>query len=118
MKYADYNYYKTSYMGNLEENDFDKNIIKASKIIDYNVNQELTEELIKSLSARAQDKLKYTACALADLTEKKNNSDNRKITAFSIDGVNKTYATITDEDYKKKEREALKFLPDELTCYL
>lgn len=118
MNYADYNYYKISYMGSLEKSDFERNIVKASKIIDYNVNQELTDELIESLSDSAQDKLKYTACALTDLTEKKNNSDNRKITAYSIDGVNKTYATITDEDYKKKENEALKFLPDELTCYL
>ena len=118
MKYADYNYYKSTYLGDLEKNIFDKNIIKASMIIDSNINQELTEDSLKVLSNSAQEKLKYTACALSDLIERKQNCDNRKITSLSIDGVSKTYTTIPDSEYEKKVSETLKFLPDELTCYL
>ena len=66
----------------------------------------------------AQEQLKYTACALVDLIYKKQESDNKKISSYSIDGVSKTFKTISDEEYTSSKKEIIDCLPDELTCFL
>lgn len=118
MVYADYEYYSKKYFGTLPEDSFNSLILKASREIDRNVNTRLTENKINNLSEEAQEQLKYTACALVDLINKKQESDNKKITSCSIDGVSKTYKTVSSEEYKSSKREILQCLPDELTRYL
>ena len=118
MVYVDYGYYANEYLGTLPEDSFNSLVIKASREIDNNVNTRLTKEKIKNLPKEAQDQLKYTACALIDLIYKKQKSENKSISSFSIDGVNKTFKTISDEDYKKSKKDIIESLPDELTCYL
>lgn len=118
MVYVDYSYYANEYLGTLPEDSFNSLALKASREIDNNVNTRLTEENINDLSEKAQDQLKYTACALIDLIYKKQKSDSKNISSFSIDGVNKTFKTISDEDYKKSKKDIIESLPDELTCYL
>lgn len=118
MVYVDYSYYANEYLGTLPEDSFNPLAIKASREIDNNVNTGLTEEIINDLPEKAQDQLKYTACALIDLIYKKQKSDSKNISSFSIDGVNKTFKTISDEDYKKSKKDIIESLPDELTCYL
>lgn len=118
MVYADFNYYKDTYKGTLPEDSFNSLILKASREIDKNVNTRLTEAKINNLQKEAQEQLQYTACALVDLIYKKQESDGKKISSFSIDGVSKTFKTISDEEYKSSKREVLKYLPDELTKFL
>lgn len=118
MVYADYEYYLEKYFGTLPEDSFNSLILKASREIDKNVNTRLTEVKINNLQKEAQEQLKYTACALADLIYKKQENDSKKISSFSIDGVSKTFKTISDEEYKSSKKEIIKCLPDDLTRYL
>lgn len=118
MVYADYEYYSKKYFGTLPEDSFDSLIIKASREIDKNVNTRLTETKINNLPKEAQEQLKYTACALVDLISKKEESTNRKITSYSIDGVSKNFKVLSDEEYKVAKKEIINCLPDELTCFL
>ncbi|MBR3133389.1 MAG: hypothetical protein IKG42_04920 [Clostridia bacterium] len=118
MKYVDYTYYVQEYQGNTPGEQFESLLIKASREIDNNINTELNKTKISNLSKRAQDKLKYTVCALIDLIYKKETNSNRKVTSISIDGVIKNFKTFSDEEYKKEKSEILKGLPDELICYL
>ena len=118
MVYADYEYYSEKYFGTLPGDSFNSLILKASREIDKNVNTRLTEAKINNLPKEAQEQLQYTACALVDLIFKKQESDSKKISSFSIDGVSKTVKTISDEEYKSAKRETLKCLPDELTRFL
>lgn len=118
MVYADYEYYKTKYLGTLPENCFDSLIIKASREIDKNVNTILTETKINNLQEEAREQLKYTACALVELLNKKQENENKRISSYSIDGVSKTFKTISKEEIKEEKREILLCLPSELTKYL
>ncbi len=118
MLYANFGYYKETYKGTLPEDSFDSLILKASREIDKNVNTRLTEIKINNLPKEAQEQLKYTACALVDLINKKEESTNRKITSYSIDGVSKNFKVLSDEEYKVAKKEIINCLPDELTCFL
>lgn len=118
MVYVDYEYYANNYYGTLPEDSFDSLALKASREIDKNVNTRLTENIINNLPEEAQEQLKYTACALIDLISKKKESDNKKISSFSIDGVNKSFKVVSNEDYRKSRRDIMNNLPIELTRYL
>ena len=118
MVYADYEYYKTTYLGTLPEDSFSSLVLKASREIDNNINTRLTQEKINNLLDEAQEQLKYTACALVDLINRKQDSENRKISSYSIDGVSKNFNMISEEEYQSSKKEIIKSLPDELTSYL
>lgn len=118
MVYADYKYYKDKYYGTLPEDSFNSLILKASREIDKNVNTRLTQLKIDNLSEEAQEQLKYTVCALTDLILKKQESDNKKLSSYSIDGVSKSYKVFSGEEYTKSKNDIISCLPDELTRYL
>lgn len=118
MVYADYEYYIDKYFGTLPENSFNSLILKASREIDKNINTILTETKINNLPENAQEQLKYTACALIDLIYKKQESDNKKISSISIDGVSKTFKVISNQEYKNEKKDIINCLPHELTRYL
>lgn len=118
MLYADFEYYKETYKGTLTENSFNSLILKASREIDKNVNTRLTETKINNLQEEAQEQLKYTACALVDLICQKEESSNRRVSSYSIDGVSKSFNILSDNDYKKSKKEIITCLPDELTCFI
>ena len=118
MVYVDYNYYFNDYYGTLPEDSFDSLALKVSREIDKNINTRLTQEKINNLPEEAQDQLKYTACALIDLIFRKEENDNKKLSSLSIDGVNKTFKVLSNDEYKKAKKEILDNLPIELTRYL
>ena len=118
MVYADYEYYKNKYFGTLPKDSFDSLILKASRKIDRNVNTRLTEKVINNLSQEAQEQLKDTACALADLIEKIEKNQNSKVSSISIDGVTKSFKNTSNNELILEQNEVLKSLPDELACYL
>lgn len=118
MLYADYNYYANIYVGNLSDEAFKAQILKASKIIDRNINTTLTIEEFNRLSKEARDKLEYTTCALIDLLNDKEKSNNIRLSSYSIDGVTKNYRVISNDEYKARLKDCLLDLPDELTRFL
>ena len=118
MVYADYRYYIEEYKGTIPEDSFDSLILKASREIDKNINTRITETKVNNLQKEAQEQLKYTACALTDLINKKEESKNKKISSYSIDGVSKTFKVLSDEEYTSSKKEIINCLPDELTCFL
>lgn len=117
MVYADYEYYSKKYFGTLSAGEFKQIILKASKEIDININTRLSQKKIDDLEEEAQEQLKYTACALVDLIYKKQQKSS-KVNSISIDGISKTFKTMSDDEYKNSKNEILKFLPNELTKYL
>lgn len=118
MVYTDYTYYIDTYRGKLPEDSFDSLIIKASREIDKNINTRLTTNIVNSLPIEAQEQLKYSACALVDLINRKEESQNRKISSYSIDGVSKSFNNLSKEDYYNSKKEIINSLPDELTSYI
>lgn len=118
MVYVDFKYYQETYFGTLPEDSFNSLVLKASREIDNNINIRLTQEKIDNLPEEAQDQLKYTACALVDLINRKQESESRKISSYSIDGVSKTFKVISNEEYTSSKREVIRCLPDELTRFL
>lgn len=118
MVYADYEYYTNQYYGTLPEDSFNSLIVKASREIDNNVNTDLTQEIINNLNEKAQDKLKYTACALVDLINTKETNNSQRLSSISIDGVNKSFKTISNNEIRMERKKILSYLPDELTKYL
>ena len=105
MVYADYEYYSKKYFGTLPEDSFNSLILKASREIDTNVNTRLNQTKINNLKEEAQEQLKYTACALVDLIYKKQETENTKLSSISIDGVSKTFKTMSDDEYKSSKNE-------------
>lgn len=118
MLYADFRYYKETYKGTLTENSFNSLILKASKTIDQNINTRLSQQKIESLPKEAQEQLEYTACALVDLLNKKEENDNKNVNSITIDGVSKTFRTFSKDEIRAEQYEILKNLPSELTRYL
>lgn len=118
MVYADYEYYSKKYFGTLPEDSFNSLILKASREIDTNINTRLNQTKINNLEEEAQEQLKDTVCALVDLIYKKQERNSKEVNSISIDGISKTFKTMSDDEYKSSKNEILKFLPNELTRYL
>lgn len=76
MVYADYQYYKTVYMGNtVPEESFPSLAIKASAYVDWS-----TMNRAKSATGDAADAVKNAVCALAEIIQ-----DGEKLSAISSD---------------------------------
>jgi hypothetical protein len=119
MNYADYNFYKSEYLGSLSNNLFNSLIIKASREIDRNVNRELIEEVINSLSKRDQYRLKFTVCELVDyFNANGSNSSNAKANSISLDGVSISRGSKTENQANVSLQKIINNLPNELTRYL
>jgi hypothetical protein len=119
MNYADYNFYKSEYLGSLSIDLFSSLIIKASREIDRNVNRELTDEVIDSLSDRDQYRLKFTACELVDyFNVNGSNSSNAKAISISLDGVSKNLSSKSDNKVEKDRAKIISNLPNELTGFI
>lgn len=123
INYADYNFYLKEYKGNLSYDLFDSLIVKASREIDKNINKNLTEEVIETLSSKEQWQLQYVACELCDFL--KNSGGNSGIygtgaDSISIDGVsiNKSSGKKSESQIKKDKANILEGLPLSLTRYL
>lgn len=119
INYADYDFYKEEYKGNLSKDLFDSLIVSASRNIDRNVNKELTQEVVNSLSGREQYQLKYTACELCDyINLTGGNTAIGKASAISIDGVSINKGQKSESQMIRGESQILNDLPLSLTRYL
>ncbi len=119
INYADYEFYKKNYKGCLSDDLFDSLIIKASREIDKNINCDLTESIINSLSNTDKYKLKYTACELCDFFNTNGfNSSKEKVNSISIDGVSINKNVKSESEINNHKRNIISNLPDKLTWYL
>lgn len=118
--YADYNFYTEEYKGTLSEDLFSSYIVKASRIIDSNVNRELTENVIESLSDRDKYRLKYVACELCDFININGSPSlsSSGANSISIDGVSINKTTKSETQISNDKAVILADLPLELTRYL
>lgn len=116
MNFADLNYYKNEFKGVNSAETFNRNVRIATNIVEKNINCDI-ESYYKQATERAQMKIKDTICALVDLLAKREKTD-KDILSVSIDGVSKTFKSITDEEFNRKKRECLSFLPDEIVRFL
>ena len=112
IEYADYTFYKNEYRGNLSSNLFNSLIPKASREIDKIVNRELQEVDI-------DNKVKFVACELVDFLNKYDSiNGNGNISSKSIDGVSKTYNTLSKNEINQEKNKIYNGLPHELTRFL
>ena len=119
MNYADYDFYTNEYKGSLSIDLFNSLIIKASREIDRNINRELTEEVINSLSERDQYRLKFTACELVDyFNVNGSNSSNAKANSISIDGVSINRGSKSENQATTSKKNIINNLPQELIRYI
>lgn len=123
INYADYDFYKNEYKGNLSIDLFNSLIIQASREIDKNVNRDLTETNINRLTEREQWQLKYVACELCDfLNTSGGNSGtyNFGSDSISIDGVSisKNSNIKSENQISKDKKNIMADLPISLTRYL
>ena len=108
INYADYQYYSDIYKGSLSQTLFNSLIIKASRIIDKNVNRQITSDDLDTYEV-----IKYVACELCD---KLNTISNKNVSSISIDGVSKTYKN--NAEISKDINNVLDNLPIELVRYI
>lgn len=111
INYADYVFYLNTYKGSLSSDLFNSLIPKASREIDKCVNRELTEVDIT-------DKVRFVACQLVDFLNKYDNSNNGNISSISIDGVSKTFNSLSKNEINKEKLNIIDGLPHELTRFL
>lgn len=118
--YADYTFYTEDYKGTLSDDLFSSYIVKASRIIDSNVNRELTESVIENLSERDKYRLKYVACELCDYINANgtSSSESGNASSISIDGVSINKGTKTESRVTKDKAVILAELPLELIRYI
>lgn len=117
--YADYQFYQEQYKGSLSEDLFSSYIVKASRIIDNNVNKELTNEVVDDLNDRDKYRLKYVACELCDFINinGSSSSDSKNASSISIDGVSITNKEKSESKVSKDKAVILAQLPLELIRY-
>lgn len=119
INYADYEFYKNEYRGNLSLDLFNSLIIKASRVIDRNINRELTQKVIDNLSEREQFELKYTACKLCDFINATGGDvSNTRTNSISIDGVSINKSQKSEAQTIRDKQTILGNLPDSLTRFL
>lgn len=115
--YADYQFYQEQYKGSLSDSLFSSYIIKASRMIDNNVNRELTNEVIENLNDRDKYRLKYAACELCDFISENGLSSSKNASSISIDGVSITNKEKSESSISKDKAIILAQLPLELIRY-
>lgn len=118
--YADFQFYQEEYKGNLSYDLFSSFIVKASRLIDSNVNRELNDDTIGLLSEKDKYKLKYVACELCDFMNENgtSTSNSNKASSISIDGVSINNGTKSENQISKDKATILSELPLELTRYI
>jgi hypothetical protein len=81
--YPDYDYYKTSFLGELSETEFKKNVITAAAYV-------RTFTFGRSDSSEYEDEVKRAICIACDLLSSHN---GREIVSENTDGYSVTYVT-------------------------
>lgn len=119
--YADYDFYRNEYRGNMSEQSFNSYIVKASKDIERNVNRKLDDTIFSNLDEATKEKISYVACELCDYySSYGDNTSAGSPSSFSIDGVSVSqdgYSNDTQIGTAKLQR-IYDDLPQDWTRYL
>ena len=87
--YTNYYFYKNTYMGNMSENDFDKQVIGAS----YEVQKNIFDRDITG----CEDEVQLATCSVADILYKIEQLESKKTTTMS----DKTLKSESVGDYSR-----------------
>ncbi len=91
--YADYNYYEETYNGDLDEETFDKIVVRASAFIRSLVNGKLETE---DYDIDDYEEVKWAVCEMCDaayeVTSSAGNEGGRLVNSVSNDGYSVSYA--------------------------
>lgn len=87
--YTNYYFYKNTYMGNMSENDFDKQVIRAS----YEVQKNIFDRDITGY----EDEVQLATCSVADILYKIEQLESKKSTTMS----DKTLKSESVGDYSR-----------------
>ncbi len=100
MVYADYNFYKTEYLGNsIKEEDFDRLALRASQFLDYYT-------MGKAKNAVGLENLKMACCAIADKYQvienaqkaaEENFADGGSLKSESVGSYSVSYQTASEK---------------------
>lgn len=118
VEFVDYNFYKNTYKGDLSSSIFSHLINDVYMEIDKNINQHISEYLLRKLSEVDLYKLKYTACMLCDFYNSYGKETDDKNKSVSIDGVSVSGNGSSTEDKENAFKKIIGNLPHCLTVYL
>ena len=89
--YADFEYYKNTYKGNLEETDAEKALIKASRHIDTLTYNRIVEKGFDNLTEYQQGVIKECECLMADWETENIDYINSMLSSYSLNGASMAF---------------------------
>ena len=89
--YADYEYYKNTYKGNLEEQDAEKALSKASRHIDALTYNRIVAIGFDALSEYQQGIIKECACLMADWETENKDYIESLLSSYSLNGASMSF---------------------------
>lgn len=113
IKYATYNYYKDVYGGELTQDEFDRNCIKASAFIRSMIGGKLETD---DYDLDDYEEVKYAVCEMADAIKEVKNSKGKEddngniIKQVSNDGYSVSYVSGEDHGHTEEQTEKNRML--------
>lgn len=116
--YTNYYFYKNTYMGNMSENDFDKQVIGAS----YEVQKNIFDRDITGY----EDEVQLATCSVADILYKIEQLESKKTTTMSdktlksesVGDYSRTFDTSSVSDIELEISNQNKKIKEEIKKYL
>lgn len=90
--YADYEYYKNTYKGNLEESDATKALAKASRHIDTLTYNRVVAYGFDNLTEFQQGIIKECACLMADWETENADYIDSMLSSYSLNGASMSFS--------------------------
>lgn len=89
--YADFEYYKNTYKGNLEESDAEKALKQAERHIDALTFNRIVDKGFDNLTEFQQGIIKECECLMADWEEENADYINSMLSSYSLNGASMSF---------------------------
>ena len=89
--YADFEYYKNTYKGNLEEPDAEKALKQAERHIDALTFNRIVDKGFENLTEFQQGIIKECECLMADWEEENADYINSMLSSYSLNGASMSF---------------------------
>lgn len=89
--YADFEYYKTTYKGNLEESDAEKALKQAERHIDALTFNRIVDKGFNNLTEFQQGIIKECECLMADWETENADYINSMLSSYSLNGASMSF---------------------------
>ena len=89
--YADFEYYKNTYKGNLEESDAEKALKQAERHIDALTFNRIVDKGFNNLTEFQQGIIKECECLMADWEEENADYINSMLSSYSLNGASMSF---------------------------